>query len=161
MAYVLYQKDFFEAWRIVPYLSVASVFEILSLFVGTIFTAAKKTKMIFATTTIGAISNVLLNLILIPKFGGFGAATATATSFFIVYEVRFAFSKRILRLDANIVKQHIMLAMMVLLSTLSSIGSYLMYIVAIALFVLLRKTLWEILTFVLNRMKRIVRKMIS
>lgn len=158
VAYILYQKDFFDAWRIVPYLSVASVFEILSLFIGTIFTAAKKTKMIFATTTIGAISNIILNILLIPRLGGFGAATATAVSFFIVYEVRFAFSRKIIRLDSNIVKQHIMIGLMVLLAVLSSMDSSLMYIVAGCVFILLRRAIWEIITLFVEYTKKVIQR---
>lgn len=160
-AYVLYQKDFFEAWRFVPYLSVASVFEILSLFVGTIFTAAKKTKMIFVTTTIGAVSNVVLNVILIPRFGGFGAAIATAVSFFVVYEVRFAFSKSIIRLDVNIVEEHVLLALMSLVAVLSSMDSPFMYIVVVGVFIHLRGTIWELLSLFLKYIKRAMQRVTS
>lgn len=157
-AYFLYQNDFFEAWRIVPFLSVASVFEILSLFVGTIYTAAKRTKMIFVTTTIGALSNVILNILLIPRFGGFGAAAATATSFFVVYEVRFAFSRSILKLDADIIKQHILLGLMVLLAVLSRMDSSLMYVVIVIVFFALRKSVVDILKFVMRYTRSIVQR---
>lgn len=160
-AYFLYQKDFFEAWRIVPFLSIASVFEILSLFVGTIFTAAKQTKMIFTTTTIGAVLNVVLNILLIPRFGGFGAAAATATSFFIVYEVRYAFSKRVIKLDTRIFKQHVLLALLLILAVLSSMDSYLMYIVAAVLFFVLRKAVLDIIKFAYGFLKEIIDKFVT
>lgn len=157
-AYFLYQKDFFEAWRIVPLLSVASVFEILSLFVGTVFTASKQTKMIFRTTTIGAVSNVILNVLLIPRLGGFGAAAATATSFFIVYEVRYVFSKHIIKLDVQLFRQHVLLALMVLLAVLTSIDSHLMYIAAAVLFFILRGALLDIVKLAYGFVKEVINK---
>lgn len=41
------------------------------------------TKLNFATTSLGAISNILLNLYLIPIYGGIGAAIATVVSYAI------------------------------------------------------------------------------
>lgn len=46
LALILFQKDFFSAWRFVPILLYASIFSGLSSFLGTVFTAAKKTKAV-------------------------------------------------------------------------------------------------------------------
>ena len=44
IARVLYAKDFFAAWKYVPFLLVGTVFNGIALFEGCIFTAVKKTK---------------------------------------------------------------------------------------------------------------------
>ncbi|MFM7439471.1 MAG: polysaccharide biosynthesis C-terminal domain-containing protein, partial [Snowella sp.] len=45
--------------------------------------AENLTKLSFATTLMGAISNMLLNLVLIPTYAGVGAAIATLISYAI------------------------------------------------------------------------------
>ncbi|XJZ61480.1 polysaccharide biosynthesis C-terminal domain-containing protein [Lactobacillus delbrueckii subsp. bulgaricus] len=53
-------------------------------FLGTIFTASKRTASIMVTTVLGAIANVILTLILIRIIGSNGAAMANALSFLLV-----------------------------------------------------------------------------
>lgn len=77
IASFLYAKDFFEAWRFVPPLLLAVVFDILCQFIGGVFTATKDTKTLSCTTVAGAALNVVLNLLLIPYLGAMGAAIAT------------------------------------------------------------------------------------
>jgi len=45
-------------------------------------------------TVIGAVSNILLNLLLIPRYGPIGAAIATAVSYALAAVVLNAFSRR-------------------------------------------------------------------
>ena len=77
LAKFLYSNAFFEAWRYVPPLLVSVVFDILCQFIGGVFTATKDTKTLSYTTVTGALVNIALNLLLIPKFGAMGAAVAT------------------------------------------------------------------------------------
>lgn len=88
IAGVLYQADFYSAWKIVPILAVSVVFNSLSGFIGTIFTSTKNTKALMSTTMLGASANILLNLFLIPILQGTGAAIATLISYIIVYIMR-------------------------------------------------------------------------
>ena len=50
----------------------------------------------------GAIGNIILNVILIPQFGAFGAAIATLLSYIIVWFIRLIDSRRIIRLTMEI-----------------------------------------------------------
>lgn len=97
----LYAKDFFVAWRYVPVLVIANVFNILSSFMGTVYTGAKKTKMLSLSTMIGAGSNIVLNIILIPLIGAMGAALATAASYAIIHLIRIIHSRSIMAFDIN------------------------------------------------------------
>lgn len=98
LAHFLYSKDFYQAWIFVPVLLVASVFHAYCDFFGSIYTSSMKTKMVFYSTLIGAISNIVLNLILIPIFGGLGAAVATLISYVLVCVIRMINSRRIMKL---------------------------------------------------------------
>lgn len=80
--------DYYEAWRYVPLLLCSTVFSCLATFIGSIYTVEKKSVSQLVTTLTGAASNILLNLILIPRFGISGAAIATFASFMLVFVIR-------------------------------------------------------------------------
>jgi O-antigen/teichoic acid export membrane protein len=99
---VLFAKDFYAAWPYSAILVVAAYFQCSCGFLGTIYTTALKTKMIFITTMTGALVNTCLNFILIPRFGGFGAAFATFFSYFVVWLFRLIDSRKILKLRFDV-----------------------------------------------------------
>lgn len=99
-----FQKDFFEAWKYAPILVFSFVFSGMSSFLGTIYTSAKKTRSVFISTSIGAVINIFLNIILIPKFGGYGAAVATFISYFAMWGFRVIDSRKIIWLEIDLKK---------------------------------------------------------
>ena len=99
MAYFLFSKDFYEAWMYTPVLLFAFLFNSMSAFLGSIYTSSKKTKMLFISTIVAAVSNIIVNLFMIPKWGGMGAALATLISYFIVWLIRIIDTKNILKID--------------------------------------------------------------
>lgn len=88
LAHLLFSGDFFEAWRLVPLLLTGTAVSIMNQFLGSVFTASKETNVIFSTTAIGSIVNVILNILLVVLFGGMGAVVATLISYLVVYMVR-------------------------------------------------------------------------
>lgn len=80
--------DYFDAWKLMPPLILSTAFFSFAQFLGSIYTANKKTKMAFVTNFIGVVVSVSLNLILIPKIGSIGAAIANATSYLVLWIVR-------------------------------------------------------------------------
>lgn len=88
LAGFLYQKDFFVAWKYVPYLTIAIIFGALSGVIGGVFSATKDSKIFGLSTIIGAGVNVLLNIILVYIWGPIGAAVATMISYFVVWIIR-------------------------------------------------------------------------
>lgn len=102
LAKFLYAKNFFVAWRYSSILLLSVMFNTLTVFQGSIFTAAKKTKSIATTTIISAIFNTLLNILLIPRLGALGAAIATAFAYFIMWLVRYNFTKKFIKMRINV-----------------------------------------------------------
>ncbi len=98
LAKVLFAKEFYNAWPYAIILIVAAIFQSLNSFVGTIYTSALKTKAIFFTTLIGAVINTILNLILIPKTGAYGAAIATVVSYAMILIIRVIHSQKYLKM---------------------------------------------------------------
>lgn len=88
IAKIMYSKEFFEAWKYVPFLIVASVLNSSSGFLGPILSAAKDSKSMAKSAIYGAVSNVILNIILVSLVGMQGATIATLIASYIIYVVR-------------------------------------------------------------------------
>ncbi|MCI9141341.1 MAG: oligosaccharide flippase family protein [Lachnospiraceae bacterium] len=104
IAYILYANDFFDAWRYSVILICAYFINALSTFLGTIYTTSQKTKMLLLSSLIAAIINIVMNLLLIPIFGAFGAAIATLASYGVVFVVRIYDTRKIIPLSYNIIE---------------------------------------------------------
>jgi O-antigen/teichoic acid export membrane protein len=88
MAKILYSNAFFEAWKYVPPLLVSVVFNAMSLFLGSIFTAVKDTKTLSISTIVGAIVNTICNFVLIFYFGAYGASISTLIGYAVTLVMR-------------------------------------------------------------------------
>lgn len=94
-------ESYFEAWKIVPVLLIASFFSNLSSFYGTIYLAAKKTVGIMKTTIYGMLANVIFNITLIPLMGLQGAGIGSALGFAFVTLVRMHDTKKMIEIRVN------------------------------------------------------------
>jgi len=84
----LYSGDFFLAWKFSALLIISSSFHSMAGFLGTVFTTVKKTNIIFVSTALGAVINLILNYFFISLWGILGAVFATIVSCFVVYVIR-------------------------------------------------------------------------
>lgn len=81
---LLYGPNYQEAGSVLAIHIWGAVFVFLGVASGGFFTLENRTKKTFYRTAWGAVSNVLLNLALIPRYGINGAAIATVLSQFMV-----------------------------------------------------------------------------
>lgn len=102
LARFLYAKDFYVAWRYVPWLTIAIVFGALTGCLGGVFSAVKDSKMFASSTIIGAVTNVILNIVLTPFMGPLGAAIATAICYAVVWVVRLFYSRRYIHFEIHL-----------------------------------------------------------
>ena len=72
------------------------VFAAFSTFLSSVYVVLKKSSLSFWTALLGAGSNVILTLILIPRIGVMGAALATLASYILVFFVRAVSIRRLL-----------------------------------------------------------------
>lgn len=103
IAKIIFQNEFFEAWKFSAILIVAYTFNALAGFYGTIYTASKKSNNLLYSTLIGAGVNIVLNVFLIRWIGLYGAAISTMISYITVWLIRVVHSRKILRLDVNFI----------------------------------------------------------
>jgi len=90
-------SDFQSAYRIVPLIALAYVFQGISYHFQTGILIEKKTFYMGMMGAIAAVTNVALNLLLIPSYKGMGAAWATTLSFLVLALLAYNFSQRTYR----------------------------------------------------------------
>lgn len=112
-AYLLFAKDFFVAWQLVPPLLISVVFGALTGFLGSICLAYKDGKSMGYATGVGAMVNIALNFIGIKLMGPLGAAVATMISYFTMYMMAYYYTSKHVRLDVNRVRDMIAYAVVV------------------------------------------------
>ena len=143
IAKILYAKDFYAAWKYVPFLMIAIVFGSLSGYIGGIFSAVKQSKIFAQSTVIGAASNIIMNLCLVHLFGPIGAAVSTAVSFWLVWAIRVKHLKRYLRIRMYPIRDSIAYGLLVVQTLLllffqtETIGLYAVEILITGFLVLL------------------------
>ena len=94
MIRLLFGKDYIASVPIVSIYIWAGIFINLSVIRGSWYVIEEQTSYSLYCNVIGAIVNVLLNMILIPAFGGIGAAYATFVSYLVYgYASSFIFKK--------------------------------------------------------------------
>lgn len=102
LAKILYAKDFFEAWKYSSIMLIYVMFNAFTAFMGSLFSAIKKTRVIAITTVISALVNIVLNIILIPKFEITGAAIATVICYVVMWGIRYFILKNYMDFKINI-----------------------------------------------------------
>jgi len=91
---ILFAESYAETWIYIPVLLIATVYSALVTYFGSVYFVAKKSILSFLTAMLGAVINIVLNLILIPDYGAQGAAIATFVSYFAVYIFRAVNTRR-------------------------------------------------------------------
>lgn len=118
LAHLLYAGDFFMAWQYVPFLMIAIIFGALSGYIGGIFSAVKNSKVYAYSTVVGAVSNIILNIVLILWLGPLGAAVATSASYCIVWIIRLIHLRKYIKIRINILRDCCAYGILVLQSIL-------------------------------------------
>ena len=95
--------EYREAYLYTPLLIAAAIFTCLDLFLASIYTATKHTINAFVTILAAGLSNIALNLLLIPRLGIQGAALATFISYLICFIIRMIDARRFVPFRFSIV----------------------------------------------------------
>lgn len=95
---LLAAPEYFEAWRYVPVLTLATTFGCLGSFLASIYMVEQRSGATLATTILGAAANVVGNYFLIRLWGSMGAALSTLASYFLILAVRAVHTRSMLRI---------------------------------------------------------------
>ena len=142
--HVLAAPSYFEAWKYVPVLSAAMVFSSLVSFLGSVYMVEKNSMRTFLTAMVGAILNIILNLILIPgPLGIQGAAIATCVSYLVVFLIRAADVRRFIPFKLytlGIIENCLILAVQIVFMVLELPGWIAVQIIGLAVMLWLNRT---------------------
>lgn len=98
---ILVADSYYDSWRYVPVLIIATTMSCLVNFLASVYMAEKKSVMAMVTALSGAATNIILNLILIPRIGAIGAAVATVISFLVVFVFRGSNTRKYIKIKFN------------------------------------------------------------
>jgi len=98
---VIVADDYFQALQYIPLLIIVAVFSAFQAFIGTNYTASKDSLGALTTSSGAAVISVLLNYLLIPLLGLYGAAIATLFSYIFVFTLRFHGTKKHVKIDID------------------------------------------------------------
>ncbi len=132
---ILVSKEFYDSWNYVPILIIATTFSCIVNFLASVYMAEKKSFMALLTASSGAVVNIVLNILLIPRIGANGAAVATVCSFVVVFITRGINTRKFIKIDFKlplvIAESVILVLQSVLLLYLKS--GVLLYVIEIVL----------------------------
>ena len=81
---ILINYKYNEAFNYIPILVLATVFNVAICMYTGIYIAKKMTKQVASTTIMGAIINIVINLVFVKILGLYAAALSTAISYFVM-----------------------------------------------------------------------------
>lgn len=156
IAKILYSNEFYNAWTCVPFLLVGTVFNGISQLEGSLFAATKKTKEVSKTTVIGALINIIFNLIFISWWGIIGAAFATMIGYLITWILRSVKLSSFIKMKVNW-KNHILsIIILIIQSILATLNNY--YILQIICIVAIIILHWNYIYKVMNTIEKVLKK---
>lgn len=97
----LLKNEFLDGMVFIPFLLVAATLSCFSGFFVSLYIAKKNNYRAMISTLCGACANLGLNLLLIPQFGGLGAAFATLISYLVITTICIIDTKKIIKLEIN------------------------------------------------------------
>ena len=95
---LLAAPEYYEAWRYVPVLTLATTFACLGSFLSSIYMVEQRSGAVLATTLLGAAANAAGNFLLIRAWGPMGAAVSTLASYILIFVVRAVHTRTMLRI---------------------------------------------------------------
>jgi len=92
---IMATPPFYPAYKVVSFVVLGYIFRGMASFFWDGIMVSKKTIYIGISVFVSALSNILLNILLIPQFKSMGAAYATAVSFFIMFCLVYFFCQKV------------------------------------------------------------------
>lgn len=150
-------QDYYIAWKYTPFLLIGFVFMTLATFLATPYSVHKDSIGFLLSSAVGAVVNIMLNLILIPNLGLTGAAVATCLSYFSVYVFRSIHSRKYVKIKIINMKHIIGCGMLITMGLTLFLNGTLGYVLLIIEFIVVVYLLRDFL-FTLIRLAHIILK---
>ena len=134
LTYIWVNPAYHEAMLYSPILTMATIFTCFNVFLGSVYIAEKKTKRSFMTSLAAGIINIILNFLLIPRFGIYGAAGATFAAYFLVFFFRLFDTSRIIRFKFSLVKIAANTVVLIVMTVVNQFSGWHVYAALVGMF---------------------------
>lgn len=94
-------KEYYAAWKYMPFLTVGCVYLTLASFMATSYTVHKDSFGYLFSGMFGALFNIVMNFMLIPLIGVYGAAIATCISYILVFIFRLFHTRKYIKYNVR------------------------------------------------------------
>jgi O-antigen/teichoic acid export membrane protein len=91
--------EYVQGAPVVAYIGLGMLFHGYTQLLNTVFALAKRTMIVFINFAMAGAINVLLNILLIPRFGYLGAAWSTLVSYLLLFALALLTSRQIISLS--------------------------------------------------------------
>lgn len=95
------EKNFVFGYHYTPILIIAMIFQCLCQFLSSIYNVRKKSVNSMVTSIVAAVVNIVLDILLIPRLGAYGAGIATMTAYFACFMVRVFDTRSYVKFDIS------------------------------------------------------------
>ncbi len=115
---ILIDKKYNEAYQYIPFLVLGTVFNVAICLYSQVYLAKKLSKQVASTAILGAVINILINVIFIKKLGLYAASISTAISYLVMMVYRHFDLKKYVNIKIEkglIIKSIIILSITILL----------------------------------------------
>lgn len=151
--------DFYFSWKYAPVLIYSAVFSGFATFLNGILYAYKKNILATTTTLVGAIINIILNLLLIPKYGIMGASVATIISWFIISQLKIYKIEKMLNIKLDnflfYISMGIVLCSLLVVEFISGLKLYILNSLCFVLILIInKKVIKSIIEILLSKIRR-------
>lgn len=153
---ILIGQEYQSAYKYVPFLYIAVIFSGMSRFIGTGYLGTKKTEGIMWTSLAGALTNTLINITLMPKFGLQIAGISSVCAYFTMWVFRIVQTRKFFTLSIEwgsflpLILTALLFA--VVIQTDNFICDIIMEAAAVLIFFLVNKTVLSGLVQILKNM---------
>lgn len=152
-------ESYYCAWKYAPYLIVGFIFQSLGSFLSTPYVVNKDSKGFLFSATFGAVINIILNILLVFKYGLIGVAIATCLSYMGVFFYRVKDTKKYIRMDV-FNKKHILVIGLIIIQGVviywNNLWSQMLLIVLFFIGTILQYEIWK--SLVVQITKKILHK---
>lgn len=138
-------KEYYAAWKYMPFLTVGCVYLTMASFMATSYTVHKDSFGYLFSGMFGAIFNVVMNFMLIPLIGVYGAAIATCISYILVFVFRLFHTRKYIQYNIYNKEFIVGSAILVLSACLMFIGNrigFILQLILLAVTVYLFSDIW-------------------
>lgn len=140
LTYILIGNDSYKGTELYSTILIVSmVFQCFCQFLASIYSVKKKSKNSCLTAFSAAAANIILNALLVPKLGAYGAAIATAISYFVCFAIRIYDARRYIFFKVDFFRATINIIVLITMCVLSirQPSLYVMWLILCFIFVAL------------------------